>query len=519
MNCSNGHDHNGNDHVVKSILVLGGGSAGFLAAITLKHRLPHLPVTLLRSPEIAIIGVGESTIPTFPKHLHEYLKLDIGDFFRRAEPLWKLGIRFLWGKRPYFDYVFGRQLDGKYKPLRKSAAYYCDEGPFDYVGITSGLMTHDGVWVRHSNGLPIVSGDFAYQIENNKFVAYLETVAQSLGIIVQDDTVVDVLQNEAGVSGLRLASGTTASADLYIDSSGFASVLLGKALGEPFISFRSSLFNDRTVVGGWRRGNEPIQPYTTAETMNAGWCWRIDHETRINRGYVYSSAYISDADAEAEFRAKNPKISNTRVVKFKTGRYVRGWVKNVVAIGNSAGFVEPLESTSLGAICTQLQAIAESLADCDGCVRHVLVKQYNKLHAGEWDLIRQFLAIHFKFNTRLDTPYWQACRSDTELGTAAEIVEYYQEHGPSGVWRITLIPPNDPFQTEGYLSMLLGQQVPCRKTYTADAQDLLAWQQIRYKIREIAARAFSVPEALRLIRSPAWKWPERFYAHPMLATH
>ena len=504
-----------NTYVVNNILVLGGGSAGCLAAITLKHRLPHTAVTLLRSPDIAIIGVGESTIPGVPRHLHEYLKLDIGDFFRRAEPLWKLGIRFLWGKRPYFDYVFGRQLDGKFPALRKNTGYYCDEGPFDYVGVTSGLMTHNSVWLRHSNGLPILSADFAYHIENKKFVAYLETVALRLGVLIKEDTVVEVLQNEAGVAGLRLASGGMAGADLYIDSSGFASVLLGKALAEPFISFKSSLFNDRAVVSGWPRGEEPIQPYTTAESMSTGWNWQIDHETRIDRGYVYSSDFISDTDAEAEFRARDPKVADTRIVKFKTGRYVRGWVKNVVAIGNASGFVEPLESTALGALCTQLQAIAESLADCDGRVQPTLVKQYNKLHAGEWDLIRQFLAIHFKFNTRFDTPYWQACRNDAELGSAAEIVEYYQEYGPSGVWRVVLIPPTDPFQMEGYLSLLLGQQVPFRNTYTPNAQDLNTWQQIRQKIRDKVSRAFTVPEAFRMIRSPNWVWPERLSHQPM----
>ena len=232
--------------------------------------------------------------------------------------------------------------------------------------------------------------------------------------------------------------------------------------------------------------------------MNAGWCWQIDHETRIDRGYVYSSDFISDADAEVEFRAKNPKVADTRIVKFKTGRYVRGWVKNVVAIGNASGFVEPLESTALGAICTRRPKhdCQNRSIDCECRVRNSLVKQYNKLHACEWDNIRQFLAIHFKFNTRFDTPYWQACRSDAELGSAADIVEYYQEYGPTGVWRVVLIPPNDQFQMEGYLSLLLGQQVPYRKTYTADAQDLLAWQQIRQKVREKVVRAFTVTRSV-----------------------
>jgi len=144
-----------------------------------------------------------------------------------------------------------------------------------------------------------------------------------------------------------------------------------------------------------------------------------------------------------------------------------------------------------------------------------MIKLDNKLHCGEWAMIRQFLAIHFKFNTRFETLYWQACRRDAELEGAADIVEHYQEYGPSGVWRATLIPPNDAWQMEGYLSLLLGQQVPYRKTYTPSAQDLLAWQQIRQRIREKVGHAFTVPEAFRLIRSPGWAWPQRLLDQPL----
>lgn len=320
--------------MVKRVLVVGGGSAGFLAAITLKTRLPELDVAVIRSKEIGIIGVGEGSTVVLPSHLHGYLGIDQGAFYRRADPLWKLGIRFLWGRRPYFDYAFGHQLDTQYQLLPKGTGFYCDEGPFDYVGIPSGLMTHNAIFVRQATGQPLIEPHFAYHIENENFVAFLETHALDIGVRIVDDTIVEVRQDDHGVAGLKLAAGTVAQADLYVDSSGFVSLLLSKTLGEPFRSFKSSLFCDRAVVGGWPRAEEPIQPYTTAETMNAGWCWQIEHEKRINRGYVYSSSFLTDAEAETEFRAKNPKVGPTRVVKFISGRYERSWVKNVVAIGN-----------------------------------------------------------------------------------------------------------------------------------------------------------------------------------------
>jgi tryptophan halogenase len=501
--------------MIQRVLILGGGSAGFLAAITLRAKVPDLAVTVLRSKEIGIIGVGEATTIGVPQHLHGYLGLDLTEFYRLADPMWKLGIRFLWGKRPYFDYAFGYQLDTQYQALPRGTAFYCPDGPFDYVGIPSGLMTLNHAFLRQPDGRPLVGNDLAYHLENEKFVSYLEAVAARYGVTVRDDTVVEVQQDERGITGLRLASGPVETADLFVDCSGFASVLLGQALREPFVSFKSSLYCDRAVVGGWPRTDEPIQPYTTAETMDVGWCWRIDHVDRINRGYVHSSAFISEAAAEAEFRAKNPRVTATRFVRYLSGRYQRGWVKNVVAIGNSGGFVEPLESTGLSAICGQSQALAETLADCDRQVRPSLVTQYNKRFARNWDHIRNFLAIHYRFNTRLDMPFWRDCRAHGDLAGAAEFVDFFRENGPSVVWRTTLLDASDQFGMEGYLSLLVGQQVPYEAPYRPSARDLATWQTIREAIRVKVQAAFTVREALAAIHTPGWQWPAGLYQRPL----
>jgi tryptophan halogenase len=495
---------------VGRVLVLGGGSAGFLAAITIKHRLPQLPVVVVRSKDIGIIGVGEGTTLVLPQHLHDYLKISLDDFYREADPQWKLGIRFLWGKRPYFNYTFARELDTKYQLLEKTTGYYCN-GSWDYVGIQSGLMHHNAIFVRDARGWPVIDGTAAYHLENEKLVNFLEAHARKLGVTIEDDTVEHVQQDDDGVRSLQMISGRTMEADLYIDCSGFASVLLGRTLGEPFISFKPSLFNDRAVVGGWQRTHEPIQPYTLAETMNAGWCWRIDHENRINRGYVYSSDFITDEAADAEFRTQNPLVEKTRIVRFRTGRFERGWVKNVIAIGNSSGFVEPLEATSLGGIAVQCQAVAESLFECEQMIYPTLAVQYNRRNARVWDEIRRFLAIHFKFNTRLDTPYWQACRADADLGDAQEVVDYFRDVGPSLLWRQTLVSANDQFGLEGYLSMLVGQQVPTRYDYRPTRQEAENWQRIQHAIRNKVTAAFTVREGLELVRSNNWRWPQGLY--------
>jgi len=309
-----------------------------------------------------------------------------------------------------------------------------------------------------------------------------------------------------------LKSGRTATADLYIDCSGFASLLLSRTLQEPFQSFKASLFCERAVWGGWERTDEPIRPYTTAEAMNAGWCWRIDHEFLINRGYVYSSAFLSDDEAGQEFRAKNPKVEMTRPVKFVSGRYERSWVKNVVGIGNSSGFVEPLESTSLGVICDESDSLVNSLIECDRRPTLTIIRQYNKRFALKWDNIRDFLAVHYKFNTGLDTPFWRECRDKCDLGGAAEVVEYYQENGPGTYHHQTLLNRLSQFGLEGYWALLIGQKVPYKLAYIPAPQELQIWQQIQEAFKSKGLAGVSVKEALTLVRSPDFNWPPNLYS-------
>jgi tryptophan halogenase len=497
--------------MIEQLVVLGGGSAGFLAAITLKNRLPQLKITLLRSPQVGIIGVGEGTTPVVLTHLHGYLGLDPADFYRDAQPMWKLGIRFLWGTREYFNYTFSFQYDAQVRDLPKPHGFYAQETDA-YTDIPSALMSHDRVFLRQENGGPLIGRDLAYHLENETFVAYLEQVAAQAGLNVVDDTVQEVLRGEEGVTGLRLESGEVLSGDLFLDCSGFRSLLLGDALGEPFESYDGTLFCDRAVLGGWPRGaDEPIRPYTTSETMNAGWCWQIEHEHRINRGYVYSSRFISDEQAEAEFRAANPRVESTRVVRFTSGRYRRAWVQNVLAIGNASGFVEPLESTALGVICDDAQALADTLHHCDRTPTPTLVDLYNERSRRVWETIRDFLAIHYKFNRKLDTPFWRECRENVDLCGAARIADFYRENGPMTTWRQFLVDVVDQFRFEGYLALLIGLDAPCEHQYQPSEEELALWRSYLVQLSAQAQQAMKVEEALAVIRSPQWAWTPGFY--------
>ena len=502
--------------MIRSLLVLGGGSAGFLTALALQSRLPHLPLKILRSKDIGIIGVGEGSTTTLGYHLHHYCNLDLATFYRMAEPQWKIGIRFEWGPRPFFNFIFGFELDTKYELLSRGTGYYLDNNDaFDSTGMQSRLMNENKIWLRQANGMPrIVPDEFTYHLENEKFVTYLEHMALARGIEIVDDTAVDVVQDDHGISKLRLQSGGEISADLYIDASGFRSQLLGQALGEPFYSYDDSLFCNRAVVGGWDREDEPIKPYTTAETMNHGWAFQIEHEFRINRGYIFCSAFVSDTEAEAEFRAKNPKVRKTRFVPFKTGRYERFWVKNVVAVGNSAAFVEPLEATSLGSICVQAQAIAETLADCVGEPNPSTIYNFNRQLNRGYDAVRDFLALHYKFNCRIDTPFWRECLEKVELHQVNRVVDFYKENGPSVLWRNILFDETagKEFGYEGYLAMLVGLCAPYQTKFRPTELERQNWAKIQQAFRNKVSTAYSVPEALALIRSESWRWPEKLYS-------
>ena len=492
--------------MIKNILVVGSGSAGLIAALSLKRKIPQVTVRIVRSPELGVIGVGEGTTPNFPKHIFDYLGISRKRFYAMAEPLWKTGIRFEWGPRSHFNYSFSLQMDSHWSDLPRPNGYYAHDD-FANCHDAPALMEAGKAFPRQPNGCPDIQSWHAFHIENKKFVDVLEIIAREAGVEIIDGKVTGCERGSAGISAVHLEDGRKLEADFFIDSSGFRSELLGKTLEEPFVSYDSSLFCDRAVVGGWDRTDEPILPYTRAETMDSGWAWQIEHEHHINRGYVYSSQFISDDEAAAEFTRKNPKAPKSpRVVKFRSGRYRRQWVENVVAIGNAGGFVEPLEATALMVVCSESRTLVDFLLHCGLVPTPTMRKLYNELLDGTWDDIRDFLALHYKVNTRLDTPFWRHCQNDTDLGGLPPLLEFYEENGPTGFARYLLRDHDNNFGIEGYLVMLVGNQVPYRKRHQPTAPELAMWEAHRARFAAIAKTGLDVKETLSYIRHPGWQW-------------
>ena len=252
-------------------------------------------------------------------------------------------------------------------------------------------------------------------------------------------------------------------------------------------------------MGGWARTDEAYHPYTTAETMDAGWSWRIEHDEMINRGYVFSSAFISDDQAEAEFRAKNPRLGDVRVVPFPAGVRRETWRENVIALGNAAGFVEPLEATAIGMICDGVLNIVR-VFESSGCrPMPAQRRHFNAMISRNWTIIRDFLAVHYKFNDRLRTPFWEAARNDVSLGDIEPLCAYFQDVGPDFSLLGTDLK-RDFFGADGYLAMLVGQGVGYRRRVELSERDRAAWASERRAMSLRARDGMSVAECCAALR-------------------
>ena len=483
---------------IRSAVVVGGGSAGFLAALTFRRMLPQIKLTVVHSPGIPIIGVGESTTARVPLHLHESLKINRDEFHREVRPSWKLGLRFEWGAAdvPHFNYTFDHYLEEHPPGLQKRAAYYCLADPKD-GSIFNALMDRNRSPATLEGRSFAIDPRAAYHLPNARFIDYLRRQSLESGASLIEDEVQEVVRAESGdVDCLRLQSGREVSGDLFIDCSGFRSLLLGETLGEPYLSYSDTLFCDRAVIGSWQRDDQ-IRPYTTASTMDHGWAWRIDFPDLVTRGYVFSSAFCSDDDAARELKEKNPELGedpDLRVLRFPSGRYARHWVRNVVAVGNASGFVEPLEATALHCIVEQLYKLADGLIDADGAPTPGQRDLLNAAFQTNWDDVRDFLALHYKFNDHADTPFWRHCRAEISLGGAAALVEAYERVGPSRL--LSRLIPGEYFEYDGYTSMLVGMRVPTAARRPLSSQEAKAWATLQRRMRTAAAQTLPMREAL-----------------------
>ena len=449
---------------MSSIGILGGGTAGYLLALALKVTHPKLKVTIIESSKIPIIGVGESTTTEICPFLHHVLGFDPIEFINEVEPSLKLGIRFEWGKKEHTHFNFNFFAGHLYES-------YCYEGHTKNSNLVSTLMNNGKVpFLKDESGdytslLDCVP--FAYHLDNKKFVGYLKRKILSAEIEIIDEEVESVELDVNGYVGyLKTKSNKNLAYDLYVDCSGFRSKILGEALNTDFISFEKTLITDTALTFNMPN-NRQIDPYTSAITMRNGWCWKIPMQGEDHYGYVYSSKHCSEEEAREEIIDRFGPIDDHKKINFRTGRHSKAWNKNVFSLGNAYGFIEPLESTAIQTIISSTMLLCRLMPyNLDDLTS---ITSINKEIAATWDSFRGFLGVHYKFNSKVDSPFWEWCRENCEIGNAEEIVRLFRQRPPLSRGHYgtsTGYVAYEPliFNAYSYDSILIGQNVEARKT-------------------------------------------------------
>lgn len=487
----------------RSVGVVGGGTAGFLTALALRKKLPHLDVTVIQSPIIPVIGVGEATTARLVHFLHHELRLDAEEMYRAVQPTFKLGIRFEWGLPG--DYYFNSPF--QFGKLLESIVY---DGDVNKNCLGSKLMSANRVpIIRDNNGgfrSMLTEVPYAYHLDNERFVAYLEKQALKAGCTIIDATVHEVVKSdESTVSHLVLDGDRKVGFDLFVDCSGFRSLLLDKAVGSPFLSYLKSLPTDSAIAANVPHGGH-VKPYTVAETMEHGWCWNIPMLESDHRGYVFASTFASDEDAIKEMRAKNRGMSEHRIVRFRSGRHEHFWKGNVVGIGNSYAFVEPLQSTAIHMIIVGIERMIEWFPSTPSL--RAFQPVLNKKVATVWDHLRDFLAVHYRFNHRIDSAFWRFCRENVEIGSLENYVKMYKERAPIDS-RAASLPELDgsTFGVFRHDQLFMGHGM--ETTWIPPSESREDWRRISAAVDRIVDRALDQNEAFAVLV----KHPEMLHRH------
>ena len=445
---------------IRSIVIAGGGTAGWMAAAALGRLVGQdVAISLIEAPEIAPVGVGEATIPPFREFLAT-VGADEDEFIRQTQATFKLGIEFVDWAEPGNRYIhpfgrYGYDLDGigfHHYWLRMQAAG--DRRPiesyaFQAVAARAGKFSRP-LPIERS---PLASIAYAFHFDAALVARYLRSLAEGYGVRRIEGKIATVERHaQSGhLTSAVLGDGRRVTADFFIDCTGFRGRLIEGELAAGYDDWRAWLPCDRAVAVPCEPASAP-QPYTRATAREAGWQWRIPLQHRIGNGHVYSSEYMSDDEATAQLLAnlEGPALADPRLLRFTTGRRKRVWVGNCLALGLAAGFMEPLESTSIHLIQTgilRLMALFPNRA-----FDPVVIAEYNRQTAEEYKAIRDFLILHYAANRKHELPFWRARQ---QLGGPPELARKRAVFAACGQ---IVFDEGELFKATSWLAVLSGQE-------------------------------------------------------------
>ncbi|MCB0064470.1 MAG: tryptophan 7-halogenase [Caldilineaceae bacterium] len=417
---------------LRTVLIVGGGTAGWMTAAYLcKAFGATTQITLVESPQIKKIGVGEATVPNLQKVFFDFLEIPEREWMMWVNGSFKTAVKFInWRKRAagapphHFYHPFGVLPNVGDTPLPQ---YWFHETlgqgePVDYACFASPPLMDAQRAPRLMDGTTVIPT--AWHFDAHLVVDFLTEWSKQRGVVQILDEVKHVALDETGaIGGVHTASGAVLSADLYIDCTGFRGLLINQALEEPFIDMQDHLLCDSAVAAAIPHDDERlgIEPYTSAIAMKAGWTWKIPMLGRFGSGYVYSSQFATEEEAirdYCELWGIDPAKINLNRIRFRTGRNRRAWVKNCVSIGLSSCFLEPLESTGIYFVTTAIYQLAKYFPS--RAFEPDLMDCFNRAIEYMYDDNRDFIQAHYFTTTRDDSPFWLANRHDLTLSDSIQ---------------------------------------------------------------------------------------------------
>ena len=447
---------------MRDIVIVGGGTAGWMAAAALAKTVGATHrITLIESEEIGTVGVGESTIPPIIL-FNKLLGINEDEFVRETNATFKLGIEFVDWRRLGHTYFHNFGLLGADLHTGISFIHYWmrwmrsggdpDQLRFSSEAEAAREMKFGRAQYGRGGSQPNIN--YAFQFDASTYAAYLRRYSERRGVVRKEGRIVNVRQNgETGfVEAVEMQDGSIVRGDFFIDCSGFRGLLIEGAHEAGFEDWSHWLPNNRAAAVPAERMST-ITPYTKAQAREAGWQWRIPLQHRTGNGYVYCDSYVSDDEAARLLveRLEGKPLADPKTLRFKAGRRRKSWIKNVLALGLSSGFLEPLESTSIHLVQVGLTKFLDLFPhrDCDP----TLISLYNEEMQFQYETIRDFIIAHYKVTEREDTEFWKYCKHMSIPDTLSAKLELFRA-------RAEVKPRNgDLFSEVSWFAVLYGQGI------------------------------------------------------------
>jgi tryptophan halogenase len=442
---------------IERVLILGGGSAGWMAAAVLSKALgARAKITLIESEEIGIVGVGEATIPMI-RNINAFLGIDEDAFVRATNGTFKLGIEFNdWAR-----------LGDRYIHAFGDIGFPLGFAPFHHFVLRAGDPQR--LWDYSLNARAAYADRFgklervgetrlsgvkwAFHFDAALYAKFLRNEAEKRGVArIEGKVAAARLRDDGFIARVDMEDGRAFDADLFIDCSGFRAVLIEGALGSGFEDWTRFLPCDRAVAAPCAHGRA-IRPFTQSSAQKAGWQWRIPLQSRVGNGHVYCSAMISDDEAERVLRTnlEGAIQADPRIIRFRTGMRREVWKKNCVALGLASGFMEPLESTSIHLVQSVVSRLVSMFPD--RAFDDALIAEFNRQTRFEYERIRDFLILHYHANERDDSEFWRACRAMAIPDTLSAKIDLFRASGR--VYR----EHEELFTESGWTQVMIGQRI------------------------------------------------------------